>query len=263
MNAVSQPDDSIKLKLTIAYDGTNYKGWQIQKTGVTIQQKVEDALGKLFPSITHICGSSRTDSGVHALGMVAHVELLHHEFHMSIHKVPLAINAFLPKDIRIVDAQQVPITFHARYDSSRKLYHYHIWNHRIANPLMRMQSWHVPVKLDIALMRKAAVYFLGKHDFQSLCVSRNYTIEHAMKTIYQCNVQQRDSLVTIIIEGDGFLYKMCRAIVAALYMIGVKKWSPNMIPKLLQKRSRQHIRMIAPAHGLTLVRVCYKQNCNV
>src|ERR1700752_99590 len=143
---------TLKFKLTIAYDGANYAGWQGQKTGMGVQQKVEEALGKLFPGVKRIHSSSRTDTGVHALGMVAHVEIPRAEFRMPMGKLALAINAHLPTDIRVLSATRCRADFHARFDASGKQYRYFVWNHAAMNPLLRHQAWQVPRKLDLRAM---------------------------------------------------------------------------------------------------------------
>ena len=127
--------DQIRIKFTIAYDGENYAGWQVQKTGLGVQQKIEEALAKLFPSAKRIRGSSRTDTGVHALGMVADVDIPKAEWKMSLRKLPIALNAWLPDDIRIVAARRMPADFHARFDAAGKQYRYFVWNHTAMNPL--------------------------------------------------------------------------------------------------------------------------------
>lgn len=249
----------VKLKLTIAYDGTNYLGWQVQNDGVTVQQRVEEALRHLFPSVPRIQGSSRTDSGVHAMGMVAHAEIARSEFRMPIRKVALALNAHLPEDIRILAAQRVSNRFHARFDSHRKQYRYQVWNHRASNPLLRNYAWHVPVPLDLTNMRVAAQHFLGRQDFRSLAANRDYEIENTVRTLFRCDIRQTGPLLMVVMEGDGFLYKMCRAIVGTLCLVGKGKLSPDTIPELLQKKARQYAGVTAPAHGLTLYRVYYSK----
>ena len=128
--------DSLKFKLTIAYDGTNYEGWQLQKIGLGVQQRVEEALVKLFPSVKRVHSSSRTDTGVHALGMVAHVEIPRAEFNMPVRRLALALNAFLPEDIRVLTARRCPAEFHARFHAKGKQYRYFVWSH----PAMRSEE---------------------------------------------------------------------------------------------------------------------------
>jgi tRNA pseudouridine38-40 synthase len=254
--------DLVKIKLTIAYDGANYHGWQAQKIGNTVQQKVEEVLRRFFPSVDRIHGSSRTDKGVHAYGMVAHAEFPKAEFRISIRQLLLALNAFLPEDIRIFSVQRVPHSFHARFDSVGKQYRYQLWNHRAINPIMRGLTWHVPVKLDVGKMKRAARHFLGRQDFRSLATKQDYKISNTTRTIYRCDVRASGPHVTYVIEGDGFLYKMCRSIVGTLCLVGQGKLETDAIPKLLAQKARQYAGMSAPAHGLTLHKVYYSAPAN-
>ena len=248
----------LKFKLVIAYDGTNYEGWQVQKTGLGVQQKIEEALVNLFPGVTRIHSSSRTDTGVHALGMVAHVEIPTDEFRMSVAKLALAINAHLPEDIRVMAALRCRPEFHARFDATAKQYRYFVWNQRAMNPLLRTQAWHVPQALDLAAMRKAAPLLLGRHDFKSLAANRNYEMESTVRTLTSCDLKRRGPLLTFIMQGDGFLYKMCRGIVGTLVQVGQGKIGADDIKRILAKRDRRVAGMTAPAHGLVLWKVFYK-----
>jgi tRNA pseudouridine38-40 synthase len=249
--------DTIKLKLTIAYDGSAYQGWQVQKIGVGVQQKVEEALAKIFPSVRRILSSSRTDTGVHALGMVAEVEIPRAEFKMTLHKLPLAVNAWLPVDIRLVSARRMPRSFHARFDATGKQYRYAVWNHTAMNPLLRAQAWHVPVKLDLRAMRRAARHLIGKHDFRSFAANHSYEIEDTVRTLTRCDIKRSGPLLTFIIEGDGFLYKMCRGIAGTLVQLGRGKFSEAELKKMLAAKDRRVAGMSAPAHGLVLWKVFY------
>ncbi len=250
--------DSIKLKLTIAYDGTAYQGWQVQKTGTGVQQKVEEALGKIFPSVKRIMSSSRTDTGVHALGMVVDVDILRAEFKMTLHKVSLAVNAHLPPDIRIVSARRMPASFHARFQATGKQYRYTVWNHTAMNPLLRTQAWHVPVELDLKSMRHAAKHLIGRHDFRSFAANHSYEIADTVRTLTRCDIKKSGPSLTFIIEGDGFLYKMCRGIVGTLVQLGRGKFSEAELIKMLAAKDRRVAGMSAPAHGLVLWKVFYK-----
>ena len=252
--------DTIKLKLTIAYDGAAYQGWQVQKTGVGVQQKVEEALAKIFPSARRIMSSSRTDTGVHALGMVADVDIARAEFKMTLHKLPLAVNAWLPEDIRIVSAQRVPDTFHSRFQASGKQYRYAIWNHTAMNPLLRTQAWHVPVKLEVKAMQSAAKHLVGKHDFRSFAANHSYQIEDTVRTLTRCDIKRSGPLLTFVIEGDGFLYKMCRGIVGTLVQLGRGKFSEPELRRMLAAKDRRVAGMTAPAHGLVLWKVFYRKD---
>lgn len=248
-----------RLKLIIAYDGTNYAGWQVQKIGLGVQQKVEEALAKIFPSVTRIHGSSRTDTGVHALGMVAHVDLATDEFKMPVKKVLLAINAHLPPDIRVMQVARVSGAFHARFDASGKQYRYSIWNHPAMNPLLEKRAWHVKRKLDIAAMREAASLFPGKRDFRSFAANRAYQVEDTVRTLTRCEVKRSGPLITIIIEGDGFLYKMCRGIAGTLVQIGEGKHQAADVKPMLAGKDRSVAGMTAPACGLVLWKVFYRK----
>jgi tRNA pseudouridine38-40 synthase len=249
---------TVKIKLVLAYDGTAYEGWQVQKIGTGIQEKVEDALAKLFRSKPRLHSSSRTDTGVHALGMVAHFEVPRAEFKMSFRKLPLAINAWLPDDIRVLGASRVSAEFHARFDAQGKEYRYFVWNHPGMNPLIRHTAWHVPRPLDLAAMRSAADLFLGRHDFQSFAANPGYSRASTVRTLTRCVIQRRGPLLTFVIEGDGFLYRMCRGIVGTLVQVGLGRFQPSDVAAMLATRDRKAAGMSAPAHGLVLWRVRYK-----
>ncbi|HUA38324.1 MAG TPA: tRNA pseudouridine(38-40) synthase TruA [Candidatus Sulfopaludibacter sp.] len=249
---------SLKFKLTIAYDGTAYEGWQTQKIGTGVQQKVEEALAKLFPSRPSVHSSSRTDTGVHALGMAAHFEVPRAEFKMTVRKLALAINAWLPEDIRVLSAARAPEKFHARFDAGGKQYRYFAWNHPAMNPLFRQTAWHVPRSLDLKAMRKAAKLFVGRHDFQSLAANPGYKKESTVRRLTRCEIKKSGAWLIFIVEGDGFLYKMCRGIVGTLVQVGMGKFPPAEIRRMLAKKDRRVAGMTAPAHGLVLWKVFYK-----
>jgi tRNA pseudouridine38-40 synthase len=247
----------MKFKLTIAYDGTAYEGWQTQKTGTGVQQKVEEALAKLFPSQPVVHSSSRTDTGVHALGMVAHFEAPRAEFKMPVRKLALAINAWLPEDIRVLTAVRAPEKFHARFDTAGKQYRYFVWNHTAMNPLLRHSAWQVTRPLNLRAMRAAAPLFVGRHDFKSFAASRNYEMESTVRRLTRCDIKKSGPQLTFIIEGGGFLYKMCRGIVGTLVQVGLGKFPPAEIKRMLAKKDRRVAGMTAPAHGLVLWKVFY------
>lgn len=254
-----RPDPKLKFKLTVAYDGTRYEGWQVQKTGTGVQEKVEAALAKLFPSRPRVHSSSRTDTGVHALGMVAHFEVPGSECRMTSRKLALALNAWLPDDIRVMSAARAPEKFHARFDAAGKQYRYFVWNHNAMNPLIRHTAWHVPRALDLKAMRTAARLFEGRHDFKSFAARSGYERESTVRQLTRCRIQRRGPLLTCIIEGDGFLYKMCRGIVGTIVQAGLGKFPPGEISRMLAKKDRRVAGMTAPAHGLVLWKVRYKR----
>ncbi len=249
--------DSLKFKLTIAYDGAAYQGWQIQKVGTGVQEKVEKAIGELFTSKPRLHSSSRTDTGVHALGMVAHFELPRAEFKLPPRRLALAINANLPDDIRVLTAVRAQKTFHARFDATGKQYRYHVWNHPAMNPLLRHTAWQVPRKLDFNAMRQAAKMLVGRHDFRSFTANRGDNLEDAVRRLTRCDIKRSGAHFTFIIEGDGFLYKMCRGIVGTLVQIGYGRFPANEIKTMLAHKNRTVAGMNAPAHGLVLCKVFY------
>jgi tRNA pseudouridine38-40 synthase len=252
----------IKFKLTMAYEGTAYEGWQVQKIGTGVQQKLEEALAKLFPSHPRVHSSSRTDTGVHALGMVAHFEVPRAECPLSPRKLALAINAWLPEDVRVLQAARADENFHARFNATGKQYRYFVWNHPAMNPLLRRTAWHVPRPLDLPRMRRAARHFLGRHDFQSFAANPGYAKESTVRRLGRCDVKKSGALLTFIIEGDGFLYKMCRGIVGTLIQVGLGKFTAESMEGLLAKKDRRLAGMTAPAHGLVLWKVFYQRKPN-
>jgi tRNA pseudouridine38-40 synthase len=247
----------VKLKLTIAYDGAPYAGWQAQKTGLGVQQRVEEAVAKIFPQAGRLHSSSRTDTGVHALGMVAHVEIPGREFKMAAAKAALAINAHLPRDIRIMAASRGRADFDARFDAKGKQYRYFVWTGPAMNPLLRHAAWHVSHPLDLAAMRSAAKSFPGRRDFKSLAGTRKYEMSSTVRTLTRCDIRRTGRLLTFILEGDGFLYKMCRGIVGTLVQVGQGKIAPDAIKQILDQKDRRAAGMTAPAHGLVLWKVFY------
>jgi tRNA pseudouridine38-40 synthase len=266
----------MKFKLVIAYDGTGYEGWQVQKTGTGVQEKVETALAKLFPSQPRLHSASRTDTGVHALGMVAHFEIPcgcdapvaesapgdeasppPPKSKMSVRQLTLALNAWLPGDIRVLSAARMPEKFHARFDAAGKQYRYFVWNHPAMNPLLRHTAWHVTRPLNLKAMRAAAPLLIGRHDFKSFAASRNYEMASTVRRLTRCDIKKNGPQLTFIIEGDGFLYKMCRGIVGTLVQIGQGKFPADEIKRMLAKKDRRVAGMTAPAHGLVLQKVFY------
>jgi tRNA pseudouridine38-40 synthase len=257
-SGIRQPAaEFLKFKLTIAYDGTGYEGWQVQKIGTGVQEKVEASLARLFPSHPRLHSSSRTDAGVHALGMVAHFEAPRAECRMTARKLALAINAWLPEDIRVLSAARAGKDFHARFGARGKQYRYFVWNHPAMNPLIRQTAWHMPRRLDLPAMRAAAPLFVGKHDFQSFAANPGYVKASTVRTLTRCEVRRNGRLLTVVIEGDGFLYKMCRGIVGTLVQIGLGKFPANEVKHMLAMKDRRVAGMSAPARGLVLWKVFY------
>jgi tRNA pseudouridine38-40 synthase len=224
-----------------------------------VQEKVEAALARLCPSRPRVHSSSRTDAGVHALGMVAHFEVPAAECRMTTRKLALALNAWLPEDIRVLSAARARRGFHARFEATGKQYRYFVWNHAAMNPLIRHTAWHVPRPLDWRAMRTAAPLFLGRHDFQSFAANPGYARESTVRTLSCCDLKRSGPLLTFIIEGDGFLYKMCRGIVGTLVQVGLGKFPAAAVKQMLAKKDRRVAGMNAPAHGLVLWKVFYRR----
>jgi tRNA pseudouridine38-40 synthase len=249
--------DTLKFKLVIAYDGTAYQGWQVQKIGTGVQEKVEAVLKRYFPSAPRLHSSSRTDTGVHALGMVVHYEIPKAEDKIPLARLAIALNAFLPDDIRVLHATSAKKNFHARFDANGKQYRYYVWNHHAMNPLLAGRAWHVPRPLDYAKMKAAAKLFVGKHDFKSFAANHPYEMETTVRRLTRCDVKKSGMQYTFVIEGDGFLYKMCRGIVGTLVQCGYGRFSPADVKAMFARTDRRAAGMSAPAHGLVLWKVYY------
>jgi tRNA pseudouridine38-40 synthase len=189
--------------------------------------------------------------------MAVHVEIPDGEFKMSPSKAALAINAHLPREIRIMAASRCRPDFDARFSAKGKQYRYFVWTGPAMNPLLRHVAWHVSRPLDLPAMRAAAKFFPGRHDFRSLAGTRPYEISDTVRTLTRCDLRRNGRLLTFIIEGDGFLYKMCRGIVGTLVQVGQGKIAPAAIKQILDKKDRRAAGMTAPAHGLVLWKVYY------
>jgi tRNA pseudouridine38-40 synthase len=176
---------------------------------------------------------------------------------MVMGKVPLALNAHLPEDIRVLKAARCRDDFHARFDATGKQYRYLVWNYPVMNPLLRTRAWHVPRAIRLPEMKEAALHFIGKHDFASFAGTRDYKMEQTVRTLTRCDIKRNGPLLTFIIEGDGFLYKMCRSIVGTLVQVGLSKYRSDEILTMLRKQDRRVAGMCAPAHGLVLWKVNY------
>jgi tRNA pseudouridine38-40 synthase len=247
----------LKFKLTLAFDGTAYHGWQSQRSGRGVADQVAAALAGVFARPSRLESASRTDSGVHALGMVAHFEVPREDFRMPLRQLAPALNAGLPDDIRVLAATRAPAAFHARFDAVAKQYRYHVWNRPAMNPLLRHRAWHVPRELDLAAMQAAAARFEGRHDFRSFTARRAGVLGDSTRTLSRCEVKRRGAEITFLIEGEGFLYKMCRGIAGTLVQVGQGKFPPQDVAVMLARRDRRAAGVNAPAHGLVLWKVIY------
>ena len=176
---------------------------------------------------------------------------------MTMRKLALALNAWLPEDIRVLAAARAQPEFHARFHATGKQYRYFVWNHASMNPLIRHTAWHVPRPLDLRAIRLAAPLFVGQHDFRSFAANPGYAKESTVRTLTRCELTRRGQLLTFVIEGDGFLYKMCRGIVGTLVQVGLGKFPTSEVRRMLEQKDRRVAGMTAPAHGLVLWKVFY------
>jgi tRNA pseudouridine38-40 synthase len=241
------------IKLILSYDGTDFHGWQRQPGLRTVQQVLEEAIGKLTGRESTTTASGRTDAGVHALGQVVH-------FYTPASYPPevfvRALNAYLPRDARVLDASEMPQTFHATLDAKSKHYRYQVDNHPIADPFLRRHAWHVPQSLDVPAMSRAARALLGRHDFRSFETNwPNRT--SSVRTIVRVGAERVDRLVRVDVEADGFLYNMVRAITGTLVMVGKGLWTEDRVASALKAEDRREAGPTAPPEGLFLVTVRY------
>lgn len=244
-----------KVKLTVAYDGTHYCGWQIQPNGDTVEAQLNLALKDLLKEEIEVTGASRTDAGVHAQGNVA---VFTTEARMPAEKVSYALNTRLPEDIRIVESIEVPMEFHPRYCEVVKTYEYKICNRRFPDPMQRLYSHFYYYPLDVAQMEEAAAYLVGEHDFTSFSAPKAQ-VKSRVRTIYAASVEKQGDLITIRITGNGFLYNMVRIIAGTLIRVGGGYLKPSDIPKILEAKDREAAAETAPARGLTLVSIQYPE----
>lgn len=242
------------LKLTIAYEGSGFAGWQVQPQQRTIQSEIEAALAIIEERPVKIQGSGRTDAGVHALGQVASVELANR---IPIQKLPAAINYRLPPAIRIVSAEEVPADFHARYNAVAKTYEYRIWRGPICPPFIRRYVWHLPYPLDEEGMIAAAPLFAGERDFRSLATNGGQEMETTVRTIFSSRLVREGDQLTYRVRGSGFLYNMVRNIVGTILEVGRGNSAVDDILPILEARDRKLAGPTAPAVGLFLVNVEY------
>lgn len=251
------PSTDLRFKLTIAFDGSAFHGWHAGRSGKGVSDHIQKALADLFPSAPQLVGSSRTDSGVHALGLVAHFDLSAAEARIPARRLVAALNTRLPQEIRILTAARTCHAFHARFGATSKQYRYQVWNAPVMNPLLQQQAWHVPQDLDLRTMREAAAYLTGRQDFRAFTSRRDGTLTNSTRTLTVCEIRSQGPLLTFILQGDGFLYKMCRGIVGTLVRTGRGLMTPEEVRGLLKENAVRTRGMNAPAHGLILWKVSY------
>lgn len=245
------------IKLTIAYDGSEYHGWQIQPGCVTVQGVLTEALRDLLGPRARICGASRTDAGVSALGQVGLIQI---DTPVPTENFAKAITDRLPESMAIVKAEDVPMGFDVIGDVKNKLYCYTISQGPVRPVLHMRHCWHIPAALDIEPMRQAAALLVGKKDFKSFAAAADRR-EDSVRTIFRCDVTETPTeggrWIYVETEGDGFLYNMVRNIVGTLVEIGIGRWKPEKIPEILEARNRTAAGPIAPPNGLCLMWIRY------
>lgn len=243
-----------RVMLTVAYDGTNYHGWQYQPNAVTIEAVLNECLSALFKEEIKVIGASRTDTGVHSLGNIAVFDT---NSRMPAKKVAYALNQRLPQDIRIQKSEEVDSGFHPRHHNSRKTYEYKILNREFPQPVHRLYAHFTYVPLDVERMQRAGAYLVGEHDFKSFC-STNTVSESTVRKIYDLQVEKREEMICIRVTGSGFLYNMVRIIAGTLIEAGRGKLEPERMPEILSALDRTAAGPTAPACGLTLISYKYE-----
>lgn len=239
----------MRIKLIVAYDGTNYKGWQVQPNGITIEEVLNKKLTELLGEEITVAGASRTDSGVHSLGNVAVFDT---NTRMPAEKISFALNQRLPEDIVVQDSCEVPEDWHPRYQNSRKTYEYRILNRTFRMPSRRFDTYFYHHPLDVEKMQKAASYLVGEHDFKSFCAI-GAQVKTTVRTVYACDVLKNGEIITICVTGNGFLYNMVRIIAGTLIQVGGGALPPERIPEILAAQDRSAAGPTAPAQGLTMM----------
>ena len=243
-----------RIKLTVAYDGTNYHGWQVQPNAVTIEGKLNEAISELTKESIQVIGASRTDAGVHALGNVAVFDT---ESRIPGEKFSYALNQRLPDDIVIQQSQEVDKDFHPRYCTCEKTYEYVILNRKFPLPEYRNTAFFYYGDLDIKAMQEATKAFLGEHDFAGFC-SAGAQVKTKVRTIYERTVEKKDNdMICIRVRGNGFLYNMVRIIAGTLLEVGKGNIEAKSLENRIAAADRSQAGPTAPARGLKLIRIQY------
>jgi len=242
-------------KMTIAYDGTGFSGWQVQPNGISIQQKLEEALCLVLREPTIVTGSGRTDAGVHAHRQIANFKTISDHSPSRIHR---SLNGLLPPEIRVLDLGIADPSFHARFQAKGKCYTYRLTLGPVQPPHYRHYSWHVPWPLDLALMKEAASHLIGTHNFAAFTnESPSKEDMDLTRTLHRIDFVPWEFGICLEFEGDGFLYKMVRNIVGTLIEVGSLKTTPQEVQHILLSQDRRKAGQAAPPHGLTLSYVTY------
>ncbi len=248
-----------KYKLIIAYDGTEYSGWQFQPNAKSIQEVLEEKLEILTKARTPLYGAGRTDAGVHAMGQAAHFKV---EAPVDTRLFRLSLNGLLPKDIRVMEVEEVPLDFHARYSSVNKIYHYHLNLGLVQDPFERAYSWNITNPLNMEALEKGASYLIGTHDFSAFAneATQGAAKKNPVRTLKRLSVVPERIGARLEFEGESFLYKMVRNITGTLIEVAKGKRAPEEMKEILESRDRKRAGRAAPAKGLFLVRIDYPPN---
>lgn len=241
------------IALLTEYDGTNFHGWQSQKGLRNVQDEIGKAILRITGEGPVIIGCSRTDSGVHARG---HVSNFRTSSRIPVGKFPIALNSNLPEDISVLDAQEVPDDFHARFDAIGKKYRYRIVCGSSRPALDRYRAYHSKVRLDMEAMKKAAEYFVGTHDFRAFMASGG-EVKTTVRKISSLDIKTDGDFIDIIVKGNGFLYNMVRIIAGTLFYVGSGRFVPGDIPAIITSCDRRLAGKTLPAYGLFLENVFY------
>lgn len=252
----SQADKMYRVFLTAEFDGTDFVGFQSQTNGRAVQDEIEKALKQVYKEDIRITGCSRTDAGVHARGHVSHADV---PFFIPEDKIPLALNPWLPDDLKIRSARYVPENMSARFDNMGKRYIYRIYTGATQSPLLRRYAYYCAHPLDIEKMQEAAVHFQGKHNFKAFCASGS-TQTTFERRLYSVTVKQDLSgIIEVEVKGEAFLYNMVRIIAGTLLYAGLGKISPDEIPEIIRSMDRKRAGMTLPPEGLTLEEVFFER----
>lgn len=242
-----------RYRITLSYLGTAYCGWQNQKNGLSVQEVVEKAFGRLFGRETAVTASGRTDAGVHAEAQVAHLDA---DTSIPAEKIPFAVNTLLPEDIRVLSCEEAPDDFHARFSAKEKTYRYSVYASRHSAPLENT-AVHVTGKLDLDEMRRAAAFIEGRHDFRCFEASGS-EIRDTVRTVKEIRIEERGRITDIFVTADGFLYNMVRIIAGTLVSAAKGKIPADEIPEIILSGDRTRAGKTLPAKGLTLIGVKYE-----
>lgn len=248
------PVAGFRYRITVAYDGSAYAGWQVQPHHPTVQQKIEETLKRLTGDVIKVHGSGRTDQGVHAGGQVAHFDLSKKWVCGHLLK---GMNAILPQDIRILRVARAKPDFHARRSAVKKEYRYFIWNGEVMDPCRRAYATHVRKPLNVKAMQAAAHLLVGRHDFAAFTANPNREVESTVREVYYLTVRRTGSLIVIRAASEGFLYKMVRSLAGLLLRVGEGAVSLDEVREILASKVRTARVPTAPPEGLFLWRVWY------